>query len=78
MGSITINARQIFFLTENERYPKPDRNSSYMFAIREDEELQHWLYTLHNQRWQIVSETPFKTQGLAIEAALDFGFTNLK
>ncbi|SMB46921.1 conserved hypothetical protein [Serratia proteamaculans] len=48
-----------------------------MFAIREDEEHQHWLYTLHDQRWPLVSDTPFKTQGLAIEAALDFEITDL-
>jgi hypothetical protein len=43
-----------------------------MFAIREDEEKQHWLYILHNRRWPLVSETPFSTQGEAIEAALAF------
>lgn len=78
MGSFTIGGTQIFFLTENEAYPKPHRDSAKMFAIREDEECQHWLYTLHNQRWQIVSEISFKTEGLAIEAALAFDFTNLK
>ncbi|WP_242506415.1 hypothetical protein [Serratia proteamaculans] len=48
-----------------------------MFAIREDEERQHWLYTLHDQRWPLISETPFKTQGDAIEAAIAFDFFGL-
>jgi hypothetical protein len=72
MGSLTINGNQIFFLTENDRYPKPRGDSAEMFAIREDEDKQHWLYILHNRRWPLVSETPFSTQGEAIEAALAF------
>ena len=48
-----------------------------MFAIREDEEHQHWMYTLHTQGWQLVSETPFATQGDAIEAAIAFDFSDL-
>lgn len=72
MGSITIAGRQIFILNENDRYPEPQQNSPPMFAIHEDEEHQHWLYTLHDQGWILVSETPFKNEGMAIEAALDF------
>lgn len=78
MGSFTICGIQIFVLTENERYPKPDRDSSLMFAIREDEEFQSWLYILHNQRWPLVSEAPFKTRGMAIEAAIAFDISLLK
>ncbi|MDW5510472.1 hypothetical protein [Serratia proteamaculans] len=77
MGSFTISGIQIFVLTENERFPKPHRDSASMFAIREDEEHQHWMYTLHNQGWQLVSETPFVTQGDAIEAAIAFDFSSL-
>jgi len=72
MGSIIINGFQIFFLTENDRFPEPHRNSPQMFAIREDEEHQHWLYAWYNQRWPLASEAPFKTQGLAFEAAIAF------
>ncbi|CAI1699773.1 Uncharacterised protein [Serratia proteamaculans] len=78
MSSFTIGGSQIFFLTENERFPEPDRNSAQMFAIREDEEHQHWLYTRSKQRWVLVSETPFSTQGWAIEAALDLDISTLK
>ncbi|RYM53428.1 hypothetical protein BSQ97_10710 [Serratia proteamaculans] len=77
MGSFTISGIQIFVLTENVRFPKPHRDSASMFAIREDEERQHWLYTLHDQRWPLISETPFKTQGDAIEAAIAFDFFGL-
>ncbi len=48
-----------------------------MYAIREDEEHQHWLYTLHDQGWILVSETPFKNEGLAIEAAMAFDISVL-
>ncbi|CAI2439814.1 Uncharacterised protein [Serratia ficaria] len=72
MGSITIAGRQIFVLTENDQYPEPLQNSPTMFAIREDEHQQHWLYVWHKGRWPLVSETPFATQGKAVDAALDF------
>ncbi|PYD37174.1 hypothetical protein CT690_19910 [Serratia plymuthica] len=72
MGSFRIGAKQIFFLTENERFPAPDHNSAIMLAIREDEESQGWLYTYNNRRWQLVSETPYPTENLALEAALAF------
>ncbi|OJT47370.1 hypothetical protein [Serratia plymuthica] len=72
MTSFRIGAKQIFFLTENERFPEPDQNSAIMLAIREDEEGQGWLYTRHNRRWQLVSETPYSTENLALDAALDF------
>ncbi|MER3008571.1 hypothetical protein ABTW51_06100 [Serratia nematodiphila] len=74
MGSITIAGRQIFLLTENDQYPSPTINSPPMFAIREDEEHQHWLYVYHKQRWPLVSDVPFETQGKAVDAALDFDF----
>lgn len=74
MGSFRIGGKQIFFLTENDRYPEPDRNSATMLAIREDEEGQHWLYVRDEQRWTLVSETPFKRQGDAVEAAIAFSF----
>ncbi|BEM86846.1 hypothetical protein SME46J_13160 [Serratia marcescens] len=47
MGSITLAGRQIFILNENDRYPEPTINSPPLFAIREDEERQHWLYVWH-------------------------------
>ncbi|HIE1217724.1 TPA: hypothetical protein ACXJRX_000952 [Serratia marcescens] len=72
MGSITLAGRQIFILNENDRYPEPTINSPPMFAIREDEERQHWLYVWHKGRWPLVSETPFETQGKAVDAALKF------
>ncbi|CAI1143205.1 hypothetical protein [Serratia ficaria] len=75
MGSITIAGRQIFVLTENDQYPEPLQNSPAMFAIREDEEGQHWLYIYHDQRWPLVSETPFENHGKAIDAVLAFDFT---
>lgn len=71
MASFRIGAKQIFFLTENERFPAPDHNSAIMLAIREDEEGQGWLYTYHN-RWQLVSETPYSNENEALDAALDF------
>ncbi|CAI1754989.1 hypothetical protein [Serratia proteamaculans] len=77
MSSFTISGIQIFVLNENERFPKPHRDSSLMYAIREDEEHQHWLYTLHDQGWILVSETPFKNEGLAIEAAMAFDISVL-
>ncbi|MDP8798334.1 hypothetical protein QZQ15_10045 [Serratia marcescens] len=77
MGSITIAGRQIFVLNENDRYPEPEQNSPPMFAIREDEEGQHWLYVYHKQRWPLVSETPFETQGEAVDAAIAFNFDML-
>ncbi|WP_413506670.1 hypothetical protein [Serratia proteamaculans] len=77
MSSFTISGIQIFVLNENERFPKPHRDSASMFAIREDEEHQCWLYTLHDQNWQLVSEVPFATQGWAIEAAIAFDFSDL-
>ncbi len=76
MGSITIAGRQIFILNENDRYPEPTINSPPMFAIREDEEGQHWIYVLHKGRWPLVSDVPFETQGQAIDAALDFDFSH--
>lgn len=45
-----------------------------MFAIREDEEGQHWLYVWHKGRWPLVSAVPFETQGQAVDAAIDFDF----
>ncbi|WP_261441430.1 hypothetical protein [Serratia grimesii] len=72
MASFRIGAKQIFFLTENERFPAPDHNSAIMLAIREDEEGQGWLYTYHNRGWQLVSETPYSTENEALDAALDF------
>ncbi len=54
MGSITLAGRQIFILNENDRYPEPQQNSPPMFAIREDEERQHWLYVWHKGRWPLV------------------------
>ncbi|HIE3985843.1 TPA: hypothetical protein ACXNHL_002622 [Serratia marcescens] len=50
---------------------------SPMFAIREDEERQHWLYVWHKGRWPLVSETPFENQGKAVDAALAFDFATL-
>ncbi|POP21787.1 hypothetical protein [Serratia marcescens] len=75
MGSITLAGRQIFILNENDRYPEPTINSPPMFAIREDEERQHWLYVWHKGRWPLVSDEPFKTQGEAVDAALAYGFS---
>jgi len=77
MGRLNISGIQTFFLTENDRFPVPDHHSIIMFAIRENEERQHWLYAWHSQRCPLVSETPFKTQGFAIEAALAFDLSNL-
>ncbi|CAI0691367.1 hypothetical protein [Serratia entomophila] len=74
MGSITLAGRQIFILNENDRYPEPTINSPPMFAIREDEEHQHWLYVWHKGRWPLVSETPFETQGRAVDAVMSFDF----
>ncbi|MDM9097437.1 hypothetical protein, partial [Citrobacter koseri] len=74
MGSITLAGRQIFILTENDRYPEPQQHSPPFFAIREDEEGQHWLYVLHKGRWPLVSEAPFETQGKAVDAAIAFNF----
>ncbi len=48
-----------------------------MFAIREDEEGQHWLYVWHKGRWPLVSDVPFETQGKAVDAALAFDFATL-
>lgn len=75
MGSITIAGRQIFILNENDRYPESTINSPPMFAIREDEEGQHWLYVWHKGRWPLVSDEPFKTQGEAVDAALAYRFS---
>jgi hypothetical protein len=77
MASFRIGAKQIFFLTENERFPAPDQNSAIMLAIREDEEGQGWLYTYHNRGWKLVSETPYSTEDLALDAALAFEITDL-
>lgn len=77
MGSITLAGRQIFILNENDRYPEPQQNSPPMFAIREDEEQQHWLYVWHKGRWPLVSEVPFETEGKAVDAALSFDFATL-
>ncbi|MDW5499852.1 hypothetical protein R6Y99_08635 [Pseudomonas lundensis] len=77
MTSFRIGAKLIFFLTENERFPAPDHNSAIMLAIRGDEEGQGWLYTYHNRRWQLVSETPYSTENLAIDAALTIEITDL-
>jgi hypothetical protein len=77
MGSFRIGAKQILFLTENERFPAPDHNSAIMLAIREDEEGQGWLYTHHTRDWRLVSETPYPTENLALEAALAFEITVL-
>lgn len=77
MGSITLAGRQIFFLNENDIYPEPTINSPPMFAIREDEEGLHWLYVYHKQRWPLVSDVPFKTQGEAVDTAIAFDFSVL-
>lgn len=77
MGSITLAGRQIFILNENDRYPEPTINSPPMFAIREDEDAQHWLYAYHKQRWPLVSDVPFETQGKAVDAAIAFDFATL-
>lgn len=74
MRSITLAGRQIFILNENDRYPEPEQNSPQMFAIREDEECQHWLYVWHKGRWPLVSDEPFKNQGEAVDAALAYRF----
>ncbi|EIT7184295.1 hypothetical protein MZT64_001393 [Serratia marcescens] len=74
MGSITLTGRQIFILNENDRYPEPQQNSPPFFAIREDEEGQHWLYVLHKGGWPLVSDVPFQTQGKAVDAAIAFNF----
>ncbi|HGM6763206.1 hypothetical protein PTT03_21315 [Serratia ureilytica] len=74
MGSITLAGRQIFVLNENDRYPEPLQNSPPFFAIREDEEGQHWLYVWHKGRWPLVSDVPFQTQGKAVDAAIAFNF----
>lgn len=60
MGSIILDGRHIFILNENDLYPEPTINSPPMFAIREDEEGQHWLYVWHKGRWPLVSEDPLK------------------
>lgn len=77
MGSIILAGRQIFILNENDRYPEPTVNSPPFFAIREDEEGQHWLYFYHKQRWPLVSDVPFETQGKAVDAAIAFDFATL-
>ncbi|HID3656045.1 TPA: hypothetical protein ACXEV6_003562 [Serratia marcescens] len=77
MGSIILAGRQIFILNENDRYPEPQQNSPPFFAIREDEEGQHWLYVLHKGGWPLVSETPFETQGKTVDAAIAFDFATL-
>ncbi|MGQ5732313.1 hypothetical protein ACUNI2_11015 [Serratia sp. IR-2025] len=50
------------------------QNSPPMFAIREDEDGQHWLYVWHKGRWPLVSDVPFQTQGKAVDAAIAFNF----
>ena len=77
MGSLKINGRQIFLLTENDRYPSPTINSPPMFALREDEEGKFWAYFLHKGRWPLIAETPFPTQGSAVEAAMEFDYYKL-
>lgn len=77
MGSITLSGRQIFVLNENDRYPEPQQNSPPFFAIREDEEGQHWLYVLYKGGWPLVSDVPFETQGKAVDAAIAFDFATL-
>ncbi|HIE4322309.1 TPA: hypothetical protein ACXM6M_000711 [Serratia marcescens] len=77
MGSITLAGRQIFILNENDRYPEPTVNSPQLFAIREDEEGQHWLYVWHKGRWPLVSDEAYNTQGEAVEVALTFDFSVL-
>ncbi|HGY5660370.1 hypothetical protein QZQ41_17035 [Serratia marcescens] len=74
MGSITLAGRQIFILNENDRYPEPQQNSPPFFAIREDEDGQHWLYVWHKGRWPLVSDIPFETQGKAVDTAIAFNF----
>ncbi len=74
MGSITLAGRQIFVLNENDRYPEPTVNSPPFFAIRDDEEGQHWLYVFHKGSWPLVSDVPFQTQGKAVDAAIAFNF----
>lgn len=74
MASIIMNGRQIFILTENERFPSRTINSPTMFAIREDEEHQHWLYTNYAHPWALAIETSFSTQGDALEAAINFEY----
>lgn len=76
MGCLNISGIQISFMTENDRFPLPNHNSTTMLAIREDEEEQHWLYILHNQHWPLASETLFSTEGKAIKAALVFDLSN--
>ncbi|MGL6191419.1 MAG: hypothetical protein ACRC2L_15095 [Serratia nevei] len=77
MGSITIAGRQIFILNENDRYPETQQNSPPMFAIREDEESQHWLYVWHKGRWALVSDMPYEHQGKAVDAAIALNFSVL-
>ncbi|MEE4407812.1 MULTISPECIES: hypothetical protein [unclassified Serratia (in: enterobacteria)] len=48
-----------------------------MFALREDEEGKFWVYFLHKGRWPLISETPFKTQGEAVEIAMAYDYYKL-
>jgi hypothetical protein len=77
MGSLKINGRQIFLLTENDRYPSPTINSPPMFALREDEEGNFWVYFQLKGRWPLIADTPFETQGKAVEAAMEFDYCKL-
>lgn len=48
-----------------------------MFALREDEEGKFWVYFLHKGRWPLIADTPFETQGKAVEAAMEFDYYKL-
>ncbi|WP_413510398.1 hypothetical protein [Serratia liquefaciens] len=74
MASIIMNGRQIFILTENDRFPSRNINSPTMFAIREDDDHQHWVYTNHDHPWALAIEEPFSTQESALEAAINFKY----
>lgn len=45
-----------------------------MFAIREDDDHQHWVYTNHDHPWALAIEEPFSTQESALEAAINFKY----
>lgn len=59
MRKISVLGRAIYFMTENDSYPRPHDNDTDSFCAWHDEEGQYWLDVFYENEWRRASPEPF-------------------